>query len=463
MYKKSFILSSAGLQNLNQNQNYGDEFKFYFGQREIRMNNLFAEFISPYISQIHQSDPTINSIQFYEEKYSHLFGNISEDIFLIFEQISKGKSIEINKAQCVQLQVISILIKNEELFMKLNELFQSDTSEDGLIESLDSLIFLSQNQKQQFNDCNSIRCVAKNLYLVDEQKILKLPKAVFYSIITNDELTIKNEDSFFDLINEFLDKKEEEEENDQTEGQLRKIDFYEQIEFQFLSENKFREFVDNLDINEITTDLWRQLKKCFFYDKSFVDEKSSVHRYSHKRTIFQYNGKIENAFNGIIQRLTKDCGGNVDSKNIVNVTSSSFFDNSQVAKNAVDLDDMTHYFSSDEEDNAWLKYDFIERKVKPTHYSIRTRHDYGKGRQHPKNWVIEGSDDEIEWKILDSRKNEKRLDDKNAICTFEIKNNDNEINGYRYLRMRQTGANTAGKNFLILSALEFFGTLIEQF
>ena len=62
--KKSFILSSAGLKNLVQNQSYGEDFKFIFGEHEIQMKNLFAEFISPYVSQIHQSDPTINSIHF---------------------------------------------------------------------------------------------------------------------------------------------------------------------------------------------------------------------------------------------------------------------------------------------------------------------------------------------------------------------------------------------------------------
>ena len=64
MNKKSFFLSSAGLKNLVQNQSYGDDFKFIFGEHEIKMKNLFAEFISPYVSQIHQSDPTITSIHF---------------------------------------------------------------------------------------------------------------------------------------------------------------------------------------------------------------------------------------------------------------------------------------------------------------------------------------------------------------------------------------------------------------
>ena len=94
MKKKSFILSSAGLKNLVQNQSYGDDFKFIFGEHEIQMKNLFAEFISPYVSQIHQSDPTINSIHFCNKNSTNqsTINYLSEmrDVFSLFESISKG-------------------------------------------------------------------------------------------------------------------------------------------------------------------------------------------------------------------------------------------------------------------------------------------------------------------------------------------------------------------------------------
>ena len=61
---KSMILSSAGLRNLVHNQNSEEEFSFLIGNKEIKMKNIYAEFISPYVSQIHQIDPTINYVQF---------------------------------------------------------------------------------------------------------------------------------------------------------------------------------------------------------------------------------------------------------------------------------------------------------------------------------------------------------------------------------------------------------------
>ena len=86
MSKKSFILSSAGLKNLVQNQSYGDDFKFIFGEHEVKMKNLFAEFISPYVSQIHQSDPTITSIHFSNKNSTNqskknYLSKMSEEVF----------------------------------------------------------------------------------------------------------------------------------------------------------------------------------------------------------------------------------------------------------------------------------------------------------------------------------------------------------------------------------------------
>ena len=53
--------------------------------------------------------------------------------------------------------------------------------------------------------------------------------------------------------------------------------------------------------------------------------------------------------------------------------------------------------------NSWLCYDFKEIKVKPTNYSIRSNCWNKKGWYHPLNWVIESSNDLIEWKVLDEK------------------------------------------------------------
>lgn len=58
------------------------------------------------------------------------FSQISEEVFSLFELISKGESIEIDEKQCFQLQIISILLKNVEMFTKLDDLFNKKEDEN---------------------------------------------------------------------------------------------------------------------------------------------------------------------------------------------------------------------------------------------------------------------------------------------------------------------------------------------
>lgn len=177
---------------------------------------------------------------------------------------------------------------------------------------------------------------------------------------------------------------------------------------------------------------------------------------------FEYNGQQENAFHGIIHELTKEFGGNVDDKGIVKVTSSSPLNGVYYPKNAVDLDNCKQYFCSQNIANTWLQYDFQKQKVCPTHYSIRSRHDDGKNGHHPKSWVIEGSNDNSKWTILDSQTDSPFLNDRSAVHTFEIKNAEKNREGFRYLRIRYTGPNWYNHNYMVISALEYFGSLIKE-
>lgn len=160
-------------------------------------------------------------------------------------------------------------------------------------------------------------------------------------------------------------------------------------------------------------------------------------------------------FNGIIRQLTKECNGNVHQNGIVNVTSSSC-SASRYPHYAIDFDDNLHYFCSDDAPNQWLQYDFKNRKVRPTHYSIKTCHEYGKGQYGMMNWIVQGSNDGVKWIELDYRKGVTDLDNFYAFHTFEIQKT---TDFYRYLRITQNGPNSGGSHYLIFSALEYFGSI----
>ena len=186
-------------------------------------------------------------------------------------------------------------------------------------------------------------------------------------------------------------------------------------------------------------------------------------RYIKKNHKIEYDGNESHSFEGIINYLTTKSGGNVSDNGTVKVTSSSTNGNLS-ARYSVDFHENTQYFQSNNQQNDWLKYDFINRKVHPTHYSIKTRNSGG--GHHPKNWVIEGSntgsDIESEWTVLDSRQNDSYLNDEKVTHTYSIQNNQNPNDYFRYLRIRQTGVGTTNCYYLTLSCLEYFGNLIEH-
>ena len=63
MSSQTLVLSASGLKNIVLNsQEKEDEFKFIFGDKEIKLHRLFAEFVSPKVAHMHQCDPTIDHL-----------------------------------------------------------------------------------------------------------------------------------------------------------------------------------------------------------------------------------------------------------------------------------------------------------------------------------------------------------------------------------------------------------------
>ena len=164
--------------------------------------------------------------------------------------------------------------------------------------------------------------------------------------------------------------------------------------------------------------------------------------------------------NGVIAHLTREFGGNVHDKGIVDVTASSviddgYNDDDYHPKNAVDLGTLSESFWSENEENSWICYDFKERRVTPTSYSVRSSDGI-----FLKSWVIEVSNDRDSWTEIDHREDNNDLKGQYALCNFKIPHVPGD--SFRFFRLRQTGNNHTGNNSLSLSSLEIFGTLFEK-
>lgn len=157
-------------------------------------------------------------------------------------------------------------------------------------------------------------------------------------------------------------------------------------------------------------------------------------------------------FNGIIAHLTRECGGNVHDKGIIEVTASSIADSKYPAKNAADLS-VNNWFISGDEENSWLCYDFKEFRVRVNGASVRS-FGYGPGAAHPNYLTLEGSLDGKEWNSIAgvSELNGRYV---TRSTTF------GDCGPFRFVRLIQKAKNSCENNILALSAFEIFGTLTD--
>jgi hypothetical protein len=176
---------------------------------------------------------------------------------------------------------------------------------------------------------------------------------------------------------------------------------------------------------------------------------------------------------GIIAHLSRECGGNVHNRDCVAVTASKSRDTGPAhhARNVVDLKSGS-MFDSDGLDkhrdipharNNWICYDFKNRRIIPTHYSIRSRYDggvwaSGSPSGHLKNWVVETSMGGENWTEIDHKENNSDLHANDVTRIYEVA----ASKVCRFVKLVNIGRNHCGASGLVICAWEIFGFLIER-
>jgi hypothetical protein len=257
-------------------------------------------------------------------------------------------------------------------------------------------------------------------------------------ILSNPSLQLENEDLLYELIQDQLDSRTEWSE------------LLCHIRFGFLSTKSVEHFIswshDHFcEFEELfCLDLWIAL--CRRLSRS-VATKPAHERY---RPGQLFPPPCDGSLEGIIAHLTQRHGGNVRERGIVSVSGSSLRE-SYYPRRAVELHKTTD-FDSTNTPNQLLCYDFKNRKVQPAHYSISADGNY-----HLRSWIFEGSLDGSNWDELDRRENDSTTNSDHRTGSFAVSVRDK----YRYLRLRQTGMNANGNDYLTICAFEVFGRLHE--
>jgi hypothetical protein len=190
-----------------------------------------------------------------------------------------------------------------------------------------------------------------------------------------------------------------------------------------------------------------------------LEETDDSHRY-YLGQHFEYDPN--RPLTGIIAHLTHIGNGNVHRCHIVEVESNNTH-RSHLPEYAADLENRTNYFHAENAPDVWLRYDFKNRRVRVTGYTIRTRHDCDTNICHLRSWVVEGSSDGSDgsWKVLDEHRECGDLNNRNAQKSYKI----SRPRTFRMIRIRSFGVawrtDWGSPYYWTLSAFELFGSLIE--
>ena len=432
------------------------------------MNRIFAEFISPVVSHLHRADMTINKIYFEEKKISNIppFEVIfTNEIINLLHQLLEGLQVSLKEEQVKKLEIIAILFGNDDFLNTLHDLLPIKYEDDQITDNLmkvEAIECISKNTTLINCDITKIiEYLSEHFHMIDEKEIKKIPKSILIKIITNNHLKLKDEDWLFDIIKEKLSEQNNVDECDDS-IYPNNADFYEAIEVNNLSDNKFTEFVSTMQFNLITNSIWSSISsrienKC----KSLKDGDRYVKKVisdNHITESFLYNGNQSGSLQGIVFNISQRVGGITNLMNIMSVGFSTSVPKKlgTALQGIIDFNNQSSFRSHNLPDQ-WIQYDFKDHKIQPTHYSIRSS-NYNDD-EFMQNWVIEGSNDISQWKVLDTRTGVTNLIGLHAIYTFEISEQFQQDDFYRFIRIRMTGPNNNHTNILNLSALEYFGIL----
>lgn len=412
-------------------QNHTDEFKFIVNGEEFKTTKLISELLSPKISKMLLSDPTFGIFTI----NTHNKGHFSHILDLInFEQ----NDFPINELPFMR-EVIEIL-GNESI-----ELNDSTETIEFTKDNVFSYIKQHEKYPNSFSQMyeKEISFISSSFYELNETKeeeFKTIQMSTLYRILNHKNLKIKTEDQLLNFVNKMysIDSKYS--------------ILYESILFKNVTSDMImNDFFSVFDLNDITSSIWRNISDCF--QKETINKMKN--RY--KENAILLHKKENEELKGVINYLRKQSNGDINKE--IQFTSSSVNSNapSHQPENVANHEEQNKNFCSENVSNSWICFYFNKYKIIPSEYEIRSRNGIANW-YHPKSWIIECSNDNISWEILDERKDCLCLNGKRITHTFQLKNQTNKE--FRYIRMRSTGPDCNGSNYLTFEAFELYGKLI---
>ena len=233
---------------------------------------------------------------------------------------------------------------------------------------------------------------------------------------------------------------------------------FEYVYFENVNDDTLETFVDELNFEDLTIGTWNSIIYRLIKSRKRLAKSDNEPCTSPKMNVLSFSVDDNNKFNGILRHLCNEAGENVHDKGVVEIWSSTDIqDQCYHPKNVVDFK-LDSFFAPKNVENVDICFDFKEKQIQPTNYSIQSAKI--SNFNSLRNWVVEVSNDKVNWEIVDQHSNDPALNGSCKIATFNTKQTDLF---YRYIRIRQTGKSwLEGTYFSYIRCIEFYGKLKLQ-
>ncbi|XP_015591532.2 E3 ubiquitin-protein ligase HECTD1 isoform X2 [Cephus cinctus] len=110
---------------------------------------------------------------------------------------------------------------------------------------------------------------------------------------------------------------------------------------------------------------------------------------------------------------------------------------------------------TNDDKRAWFSIDLGVWLI-PSAYTLR--HARGYGRSALRNWMFQASKDGVNWTTLYAHVDDGSLNEPGSTATWTLEPPSDEVQGWRHLRLQQTGKNASGQtHYLSVSGFEVYG------
>jgi hypothetical protein len=422
----SLSLGSRGLANIPRNEILNN-FTFVVGDLYYRCPMLIADYLSPHIAKIHETDPTFCEFCVETPDPSRCFPK--------FLELGRGATLELDDVECALFSDLSTELGNREIHISVTSPLQDPLTQYNVLLRLGLARSMSC-------DCSSeIEFLAENFCDLSSYTRSKLEYSTLGAVLAHPSIVLASEDALYDCIAERIRHNPEE------------FDLFEHLRFEFLSVDRITAFIDcsRQNFDHFTLPLWEGLCGRLMYQ---IVPQSLDKRVRHHAIQFQADRPLD----GVIAYLAAKCGGNVHVRDVVEITANRRYNTnmSYAEQNVADFGTPSLFHSANEP-NQWICYNFKDMSVIPTYYSIGSNYEGRVNGHNLKSWVVEGSHDEVVWVPLDIQENNNDLNDRDVVRSFPVTRSVK----CKMIRLRQTGKNHGGNDYLVISSFEVFGLLVE--